>query len=99
MTLGDMGADEQALSLLTDPERLAQFGQQARESVLSLDWHQCCERFESAMLQLIQEKASARREPTNAPSGGIKGVRESTIKSASKSRMRVADESSVRTKE
>lgn len=47
---------QQALSLLTDPERLAKSSKQARESVLSLDWHRCCERFESVMLQLIEEK-------------------------------------------
>lgn len=57
----------QSLSLLTDPERLAKFSQQARESVMSLDWQQCCERFESAMLQLIQEKRDGQRNSPDAP--------------------------------
>lgn len=58
---------QQALSLLTDLERLAKFGAQARESVLSLDWHRCCERFESAMLQLIQKKRTDQRKSPDAP--------------------------------
>lgn len=59
---------QRSLELLTDPERLAKFSTQARESVMSLDWQQCCERFEETMFRLVREKSLARQEPPQSAS-------------------------------